>query len=74
MGIVGYGDIGQACARLAKAFKMKVVALRRNTQLSEAEKVEGVVVSGVGRVRASAATCQVSPIVRVNVLHDLTRL
>lgn len=48
-GIVGYGDIGQACARLAKAFKMKVVALRRNTQLSAAEAAEGVVVSGWGR-------------------------
>lgn len=47
-GIVGYGDIGQACARLAKAFKMKVVALRRNTQLSAAEAAEGVVVSEEG--------------------------
>lgn len=47
-GIVGYGDIGQACARLAKAFKMKVVALRRNTQLSAAEAAEGVVVSERG--------------------------
>jgi phosphoglycerate dehydrogenase-like enzyme len=37
MGVVGFGDIGQACARLAKAYQMKVVGLRRNTQLSEAE-------------------------------------
>lgn len=29
MGIVGYGSIGQACARLAKAYGMRVVALRR---------------------------------------------
>jgi phosphoglycerate dehydrogenase-like enzyme len=29
MGIVGYGSIGQACARLAKAYGMKVVGLRR---------------------------------------------
>ena len=35
MGIIGYGDIGQACGRLAKAFKMNIIALRRNTQLFE---------------------------------------
>jgi phosphoglycerate dehydrogenase-like enzyme len=29
MGIVGYGDIGQACAKLAKAYGMKVKALQR---------------------------------------------
>ena len=34
MGIVGYGSIGQACARLAKAYNMKVVALRRRPELS----------------------------------------
>jgi phosphoglycerate dehydrogenase-like enzyme len=30
MGIVGYGDIGRAAAERAKAFGMKVLALRRN--------------------------------------------
>lgn len=30
MGIVGYGDIGRACAQLAKASGMKVIGLRRN--------------------------------------------
>jgi hypothetical protein len=45
LGVVGYGDIGQACARLARAFKMDVVALRRNTTLTAAEQAEGVVVS-----------------------------
>mmetsp|Transcript_41935 Transcript_41935/g.133838 ORF Transcript_41935/g.133838 Transcript_41935/m.133838 type:complete len:293 (-) Transcript_41935:408-1286(-) len=29
MGVVGYGDIGQAAARLGRAFGMKVAALRR---------------------------------------------
>jgi phosphoglycerate dehydrogenase-like enzyme len=29
LGIVGYGDIGKACGRLAKAYGMKVVALKR---------------------------------------------
>lgn len=35
MGIVGLGDIGTACAKLAKAYGMKVVALRRNPFLSK---------------------------------------
>ena len=30
LGIVGYGDIGKATARLAKAYGMKIIALRRN--------------------------------------------
>jgi len=29
MGIIGYGDIGRACARLAKAYGMEVITLRR---------------------------------------------
>ncbi|KXZ49056.1 hypothetical protein GPECTOR_23g141 [Gonium pectorale] len=43
LGIIGYGDIGQACGRIAKAFRMRVVALRRRTELSEEEKAAGVV-------------------------------
>jgi len=30
MGIVGYGDVGRAVAKLAKQYGMKIVALRRN--------------------------------------------
>ena len=30
MGIVGYGDIGRSCAKLANAYGMKITALRRN--------------------------------------------
>jgi phosphoglycerate dehydrogenase-like enzyme len=30
LGVVGYGDIGKACARLAKAYGMRIVALKRN--------------------------------------------
>jgi phosphoglycerate dehydrogenase-like enzyme len=30
LGIVGYGDIGRACAKLAQVYGMKIVALRRN--------------------------------------------
>lgn len=33
MGIVGYGDIGRACAKLAKVYGMRVIALRRNPLL-----------------------------------------
>jgi phosphoglycerate dehydrogenase-like enzyme len=32
MGIVGYGDIGQACAQRARAFGMRILALRRNVE------------------------------------------
>jgi 3-hydroxyisobutyrate dehydrogenase-like beta-hydroxyacid dehydrogenase len=32
--VVGYGDIGRACAQRAKALGMRVVALRRNPQRS----------------------------------------
>lgn len=35
MGIVGYGDIGSACAKLAKAYGMTVLAMRRRPELSE---------------------------------------
>ena len=34
LGIVGYGDIGRACAKLAYMYGMKIVALRRNPKLS----------------------------------------
>jgi len=34
LGIIGYGDIGQATAKLAKAYGMHIIALRRNPNLS----------------------------------------
>src|SRR5687768_10127953 len=37
MGIVGYGSIGRASAKLARAFGMKVLALRRNPEQSEGD-------------------------------------
>eukprot|EP00775_Hariotina_reticulata_P005492 gene5492-5727_t len=43
LGVVGLGDIGKATAALAKAFKMKVIGLRRNTTLTAAEQAEGIV-------------------------------
>ena len=30
VGVVGYGDIGRACAKLAQSYGMRVIALRRN--------------------------------------------
>eukprot|EP00533_Pseudo-nitzschia_delicatissima_P008403 CAMPEP_0116087168 /NCGR_PEP_ID=MMETSP0327-20121206/5227_1 /TAXON_ID=44447 /ORGANISM="Pseudo-nitzschia delicatissima, Strain B596" /LENGTH=365 /DNA_ID=CAMNT_0003578233 /DNA_START=244 /DNA_END=1341 /DNA_ORIENTATION=- len=36
LGVVGYGDIGRAAAKLAKAYGMKVIALRRNVPSQEA--------------------------------------
>ena len=53
MGVVGYGDIGQAAARIARAFGMKIIALRRNPQLSEREMLEHLTVS-------SALACSAS--------------
>lgn len=37
MGIVGYGDIGRACAKYAKAFNMKVLGVRNNPDLSRGD-------------------------------------
>jgi phosphoglycerate dehydrogenase-like enzyme len=35
LGIVGYGDIGRACAKLASVYGMRIVALRRHPYLSK---------------------------------------
>jgi phosphoglycerate dehydrogenase-like enzyme len=34
LGIVGYGDIGKACAKVAKPFGMNVIGLRRRPEMS----------------------------------------
>lgn len=34
LGVIGYGDIGRACAKLADAYGMEVLALRRNIKKS----------------------------------------
>lgn len=49
MGIVGYGDIGRATAKLASVFGMKIVALRRNPDKSEFDPVCDEVL-GTGRL------------------------
>lgn len=43
MGIIGYGDIGVACATLAAAYGMNVVGLRKNPQLSKQDKLVDMV-------------------------------
>ncbi|KAL7428062.1 hypothetical protein ACHAXM_001113 [Skeletonema potamos] len=49
MGIVGYGDIGRATAKLASVYGMKVIALRRNPEKSEFDPVCDEVL-GTGRL------------------------
>lgn len=38
MGIIGYGNIGMACAKLATAYGMRVLALRRNPSLCNKDR------------------------------------
>lgn len=59
LGIIGYGDIGKACGRLARAFQMRVVAFRRRPEMSEADRVEGVLsrVYGPAEYTDMIATC-----------------
>lgn len=46
MGVIGFGDIGKSCAKLAKAYGMKVLGVRRNpdprVREQYADKVFGV--------------------------------
>jgi phosphoglycerate dehydrogenase-like enzyme len=39
MGVVGYGEIGQECARLAKALGVKIYATRRKPELSAGDPI-----------------------------------
>ncbi len=39
LGVVGYGDIGRAAAKLAKAYGMKIIALRRNPQKAQDDPI-----------------------------------
>lgn len=43
VGIVGYGDIGQACGKLAKAFGMRVIALKRRPDVNARDGIADVV-------------------------------
>lgn len=57
MGVVGYGDIGRACAKLAKAFGMKVIGLRRNPSLSEHDRLVDEVMSNFLLLTSSIFYC-----------------
>ena len=50
LGVIGYGDIGQACARKAKAVGMKIIGQRRRPELSHGDGVADEVL-GAGQVR-----------------------
>jgi phosphoglycerate dehydrogenase-like enzyme len=54
MGIVGYGDIGRACSRRAKAMGMRVLALRRRPELSAGDPNVDRVYSWDGRLEMIA--------------------
>ena len=43
LGVVGYGDIGRACAKLAHVYGMRVIALRRNPHLCKGDPLCDVV-------------------------------
>ncbi|CAM9970731.1 unnamed protein product [Ascophyllum nodosum] len=49
LGVIGYGDIGQACARKAKAVGMKIIGQRRRPELSHGDGVADEVL-GAGQV------------------------
>lgn len=49
LGVVGYGDIGQACAQKAKALGMKIIAQRKRPELSRGDGVADEVL-GVDQV------------------------
>lgn len=75
LGIVGYGDIGQATSRLARAFGMRVVALRRRTELSASEREEGVLSELFGPDRlldlAAASDYVVAALPHTPATHEL---
>jgi len=50
MGIVGYGDIGQAVARKARAFDMRVIGLRRRPEASAGDPLVDEVLPLEGRL------------------------
>jgi len=58
LGIIGYGDIGRSNAKLAKAYGMKVVAMRRNPKLSDGDLlVDEVYGNGQESINKIMAEC-----------------
>ena len=56
MGVVGYGDIGKACGSLAKAYGMRVLALRRDPSKCEGDPIVDMAY-GSGQVGDMLAEC-----------------
>lgn len=56
LGIIGYGDIGRAVAKRAKAMEMKVLAMRRRPELSHGDEYVDQVF-GFDQKRAMIAQC-----------------
>lgn len=55
LGLIGYGQIGREIARLAQAFGMQVLALRRRRAPEEEQRSEGVVFVGRDQLPALLA-------------------
>jgi phosphoglycerate dehydrogenase-like enzyme len=70
MGIVGYGDIGRACAQRARAFGMRIVALRRNL---EAARQDPLVDEAIAMDRRSELMAQSDYVVVAAPLTPETR-
>jgi len=56
LGILGYGDIGKAAARRAKAFDMKIIALRRRPEKSDGDNIADEI-WGMDRKLELMSTC-----------------
>ena len=72
LGIIGYGDIGRACAKLAKAYGMNVVAQRRNPSLSENDPYADIVY-GNGQETTNKIMSECDYILIAAPLTDATR-
>ena len=56
LGIVGYGEIGRACAERARCFGMKILGLRRRAELSRGDALPDEVF-GPDRLREMLSRC-----------------
>lgn len=56
LGVVGYGEIGRACAERARCFGMKILGLRRRPELSEGDTLPGEIF-GPNHLREMLSKC-----------------
>ncbi|KAF8276814.1 hypothetical protein TcBrA4_0122770 [Trypanosoma cruzi] len=57
VGIIGYGDIGQASAKLLSAFGMEVTGVKRSASTKEVDEYGGVLCTAM----RSGTVCCVNP-------------